>query len=84
MRKALQAEQRKAEMLIKIKQLDDTCEDLENEVNDLKRKITSLLKKEKRDKELGEQRHQEESKQLLDINQQYKNSLKAVLTNINH
>ncbi len=29
MRKALQAEQKKAEMLIKINQLNDICEDLE-------------------------------------------------------
>ncbi len=36
MRKALQAEQRKAEMLIKIKQLEETCEDLDGEVDELK------------------------------------------------
>lgn len=51
MRKALQAEQRKAEMLIKIKQLDDTCDELESEVNDLKNKIRRMLKAEKDDRE---------------------------------
>jgi dynein light intermediate chain len=36
MRKALQAEQCKAEMLIKVKQLEETCQDLEGEVDEFK------------------------------------------------
>ena len=43
MRKALQAEQRKAEMLIKINQLAATCDDLEQEVLELKEAITDRL-----------------------------------------
>jgi dynein light intermediate chain len=57
MRKALQAEQRKSEMLIKINQLNDNSEELEQEVDDLKRKIDNLLRQEKREKDLGEKRH---------------------------
>lgn len=53
MRKALQAEQRKAEMLIKIRQLQDTCEELDQEVEDYKRKIRRMLKEEEADKERG-------------------------------
>ena len=37
MRKALQAEQSKAEMLIKIQNIEDECADLEDEVEELKR-----------------------------------------------
>ncbi len=43
MRKALQAEQRKAEMLIKINQLAATCDDLEQEVLELKDAIADRL-----------------------------------------
>lgn len=57
MRKALQAEQRKSEMLIKINQLNDNCDELEQEVDDLKRRIQQLLKQEKKEKELGERKH---------------------------
>jgi len=51
MRKALQAEQNKAEMLIKIQNLEDECADLEDEVEELKRRITRTLKEEKSEKE---------------------------------
>ena len=34
-------------MLIKINQLEDTCSDLDAEVNELKNKIKRMLKKEK-------------------------------------
>jgi hypothetical protein len=41
-------------MLIKIKQLEDTCDDLESEVDDYKRKIWRMLENEKNEKENGE------------------------------
>jgi len=47
MRKALQAEQRKAEMLIKINQLNAACEDLEETVLELKEIIWKKLAEEK-------------------------------------
>ena len=46
MRKALQAEQSKAEMLIKIQNIEDECADLEDEVDELKRGINRRLKDE--------------------------------------
>ena len=47
MRKALQAEQSKAEMLIKIQNIEDECADLEDEVEELKRRINRTLKDER-------------------------------------
>jgi dynein light intermediate chain len=47
MRKALQAEQRKAEMLIKINQLNAACEDLDETVLELKEIIWRKLAEEK-------------------------------------
>lgn len=44
-------------MLIKINQLNDNCDELESEVDDLRRKIDGMLRQEKREKELGEKRH---------------------------
>ena len=46
MRKALQAEQSKAEMLIKIQSIEDDIAELEDEVDDLKRRIMKMLKEE--------------------------------------
>lgn len=68
MRKALQAEQRKAEMLIKINQLEDTCSELESEVNELKNKIKRMLKKEKEENERDRQDHDFQRKTHLDEN----------------
>lgn len=47
MRKALQAEQRKAEMIIKINQLNAVCEDLEQTVMELKEVIWERLQQER-------------------------------------
>lgn len=47
MRKALQAEQRKAEMILKINQLSAACEDLEQTVLELKEVIWERLQQEK-------------------------------------
>lgn len=68
MRKALQAEQRKAEMLIKINQLEDTCSDLDSEVNELKNKIKRMLKKEKDESERDRQDHEYQKKSHADEN----------------
>ena len=50
MRKALQAEQSKAEMLLKIQHLQEENTDLEDEVDELKRRIDDMLKEEQSDK----------------------------------
>jgi vacuolar-type H+-ATPase subunit D/Vma8 len=58
MRKALQAEQSKAEMLIKIQNIEDDCAGLDDDVDDLKRRINRLLKEEKEDKQRALDDHQ--------------------------
>jgi dynein light intermediate chain, axonemal len=50
MRKALQAEQSKAEMLLKIQHLQEESTDLEDEVDELRRRIDGMLKEEQSDK----------------------------------
>ena len=50
MRKALQAEQSKAEMLLKIQNLQEENTDLEDEVDELKRRIDDMLREEQSDK----------------------------------
>lgn len=71
-------------MIIKIRQLEETCDEMENEVDDLKRKISSLLKHEKKEKENDELRHQEDVKNQIDIQVEQQNQLKKMLNNINH
>ena len=53
MRKALQAEQRNAEMQIKIGQLEDTNMELESEVEDLRQRILHMLGAEHKEKDMG-------------------------------
>ncbi len=58
MRKALQAEQSKAEMLFKIQNIEDECAALEDEVDDLKHRINRQLEQENRDKEGSKADHE--------------------------
>ena len=60
MRKALQAEQSKAEMLIKIQNIEDECAELEEEVEDQKRKIKRMLQDETNGKEEAKLQHEDE------------------------
>ena len=55
-------------MLIKINQLNDTCYDLEREVDDLKGRIREMLKAEKREIQYGEERHNDDLKDIIDAN----------------
>ena len=55
-------------MLIKINQLNDTCDELESEVADLKKKIRAMLKQEQNEKKTSEQRHLDEVKEYFDNN----------------
>lgn len=60
MRKALQAEQSKAEMLIKIQNIEDDCAELEEEVDELKLKINRMLRDEQDEKERSMAAHEED------------------------
>jgi predicted phage-related endonuclease len=65
MRKALQAEQSKAEMLIKIQNIEDENQDLEDEVEELRRRIAKQLKEEQEGKHDGEEAHQREVDKIM-------------------
>lgn len=69
MRKALQAEQSKAEMLITIQNIEEECGGLDEECELLKKRINRLLKEEEQDKEAGAANHQNETDQYFDENQ---------------
>jgi len=60
MRKALQAEQSKAEMLIKITNIEEECNDLEEIVDDLKKRINRMLKDEEKEKLSQKDRHEDD------------------------
>ena len=49
-------------MLIKIRQLEDTCDELESEVDDLKQTILKKLKAEKQEIERGKGAHDDNIK----------------------
>lgn len=80
MRKALQAEQSKAEMLIKIQNIEEECADLEEEVDERKRQIERMLKDEKIDKETERERHEEIVNEATEENKKFMLELKKILT----
>ena len=80
MRKALQAEQRQSESLLKLRSLEDNIEELEQEVDDLKSQIRRELQKEKNDLERGEDDHISETNAINhDLDQQKKEVEKLLL-----
>ena len=58
MRKALQAEQSKAEKLLQLASLEKRCMEKENEINDLRRHIVDKLDDERQETEEKEGEHQ--------------------------
>ena len=79
MRKALQAEQSKAEMLIKIQNIEDECAELEDDVDEQKRKILRMLKDEKADRENARMGHENELQDIASGNQKISEDLKTLL-----
>lgn len=80
MRKALQAEQSKAEMLIKIQNIEDDIAALEEDVDDHKRRINRLLKDEQNEKDRAGDDHQQEVNMKKDKNSDIMAQLKKLLT----
>ena len=80
MRKALQAEQSKAEMLLKIQNLQEENTDLEDEVDELKRRIDDMLKEEQSDKQRAKDEHEREVSYITNDNQKQLLDLKKLLT----
>ena len=61
MRKALQAEQSKAEKLLQLASLEKRCMEKENEINELRSRILGKLDDEKQEKMEKEQEHERET-----------------------
>ncbi|KAK3699749.1 hypothetical protein QZH41_015598, partial [Actinostola sp. cb2023] len=72
MRKALQAEQGKADMESKISELEDDKRELERQVNELKSKCDAIEKREAERRAAEEKKHAEEIQFLKRTNQQLK------------
>jgi len=79
MRKALQAEQGKADMEAKIKDLEATKKDLERQIQEVKAKCDAVEKRESERRELEEKKHAEEVAFLKRNNQQLKQQLENFL-----
>eukprot|EP00906_Rhabdomonas_costata_P025155 RCo036035 len=79
MRKALQAEQGKADMLASIRQLEHEKEDLLRQVQELNNKCDSIEKREIERRQTDEKKHQEEVAFLRKANQQLTTQLQTIL-----
>ena len=79
MRKALQAEQGKADMEARIKQLEAEKKDLERQVQELKAKAEAIEKREGERRALEEKKHGEEVQFLKRTNAQLKKELETYL-----
>lgn len=80
MRKALQAEQKKSEMGVKIKDLEQTCVDLEKEVETLKMTIDETIRKEEEERNKDDKHHKDRINKLKESLQDYKNELEQMLS----
>ena len=80
MRKALQAEQGKAEILIKIQTIEAEIDELEGDVDDLKKKILKMLRDSERDKKSGKEMHIDSIQREKGKNSESLNEVKKLLT----
>ncbi|KAK3578252.1 hypothetical protein CHS0354_011572 [Potamilus streckersoni] len=79
MRKALQAEQGKADMEKRISELETEKRDLEKQVNELKAKCEQIEKRAQEQRQVEEKKHQEEIQFLKRTNQQLKTQLEGII-----
>ena len=80
MRKALQAEQSKAQILIQIQNVENDIDELEGDVDDLKKKILKLLKECQKAKELQKQNHKLHIGDVYGSNMSILGNVKSILT----
>uniref|UniRef100_S4RME0 Axonemal dynein light intermediate polypeptide 1 n=1 Tax=Petromyzon marinus TaxID=7757 RepID=S4RME0_PETMA len=80
MRKALQAEQGKADMEKKIAELEEEKRELERAVNEQKAKCEAIEKREAERRQVDEKKHAEEIQFLKRTNQQLKTQLEGIVT----
>lgn len=66
-------------MLIKIANVEEDCAQLEDECDQLKRRINRLLKEEQQEKEMGRENHENETNASYEENQKKANELKTKL-----
>lgn len=83
MRKALQAEQSKAEKLLQLASLEKRCMEKENEIDDLRRRILDKLQDEKQEKVEKEEEHDRDTTKWKDQNNVVKKQLGDILMNLN-
>lgn len=69
-------------MLIKIQNIEDECSYLEDEVEELRRKINRMLKDEKQDKEKARELHEQEKEGYRSGNLLQMTDLKTILLTI--
>merc|ERR1711988_347768 len=80
MRKALQAEQGKADMEAKVKQLEAEKEDLEHQVQELTSRCEMIQKREAEQRAMNERKHADEVEKLKAVNEQLKSNLESMLS----
>ena len=83
MRKSLQAEQRTAEMHIKIEKLDEENYKLEAEIELLSSEIMDLLEREKMAKAEGEAIHKQQTDEIVNENNDKLSNMRKALEDIN-
>ena len=66
-------------MLIKIQNIEEECGQLEDECENLKRRINRLLNEAEKDKEEGRVNHENETNAFFEENQKKANELKTKL-----
>ena len=82
MRKSLQAEQRTAEMHIKIEKLEEENYKLEAEIEHLSQEIMDLLEREKEAKAEGESIHQQQKDEIISENRERLRIMEHALRNL--
>ena len=82
MRKSLQAEQRTAEMHIKIEKVEEENYKLEAEIEHLSQEILDLLQREKDAKTEGEAIHQQQTNEIVNENKEKIRHMEAELRNL--
>ena len=80
MRKALRAEQKKAEMGEQIKTLEGRCAELQKEVESLKNKIEETVRHEEEEREKDDRHHKDKMKKYKESLQDYKDELEQILS----
>ena len=83
MRKALQAEQSKAEKLLQLASLENRCQEKHREIEELEKTIRNKLAAEKEEKLRTEAEHMQEAEDKKKKNGGYQKNLSEILLNLN-